>query len=323
MRKIVVTGCAGFIGSHVCEHLIDQNYTLIGLDNFDPFYSRSIKENNITDLLKRNNFTFTEADLTNLNSCIPHFKNADLVIHLAGKAGVRPSILEPQLYIDHNITATKNVLEAMRLNNVHKMLFASSSSIYGNNPQVPWSESLNVDNPISPYAFSKKACELLNYTYHHLYQLDILNLRFFTVFGPRQRPDLAIHKFVRLIENGEQITMFGDGQTSRDYTFVSDTCNGILSAMNYLLETDGVYNTINLGNNHPVQLRHLIQMLGEATGTTPDIQQLPMQPGDVNTTYADITKAQKLIGYRPKVKMEEGLQAFVNWYRQTHLTKSI
>ncbi len=321
MHTIVVTGCAGFIGSHLSELLIDQGYKVIGIDNFDPFYPRKIKEANINQLMKHDHFVFIEADLTDQQKCFNYIHQAEVVIHLAGKAGVRPSILKPQQYIDHNITATKNTLEAMRKNGIKKMLFASSSSIYGNNPNMPWHESLNVDNPISPYAFSKKSCELLNHTYHHLYNLDILNLRFFTVFGPRQRPDLAIHKFVKLIERGDEITMYGDGKTARDYTYVEDTCSGIMKALNYILNHESVFDTLNLGHHHPVQLGDLIKMIGEATGVTPKIKKLPMQPGDVDRTYADISKAQELIGYCPKTKMIDGIKEFVKWYRQTPVTK--
>lgn len=323
MQNIVVTGCAGFIGSHLCEELLKLKYYIIGIDNFDPFYPKEIKESNLHQLRKNSNFTFIEADLTDMKNCLNHINYAEAVIHLAGKAGVRPSIEHPDLYIDNNITATKNILEAMRRNSISKMLFASSSSIYGNNPKTPWNESLNVDNPISPYAFSKKSCELLNHTYHHLYNLDILNLRFFTVFGPRQRPDLAIHKFVKLIENNEEITMYGDGNTSRDYTYVKDTCNGIINALEYITNNENVFDTVNLGHHHPVKLKDLINMIGDATGVTPKIKQLPMQAGDVDITYADISKAQNLLGYCPKTEMKDGLREFVKWYRQTHVKEKI
>ncbi|MBI9060749.1 MAG: GDP-mannose 4,6-dehydratase [Marinilabiliaceae bacterium] len=323
MQNIVVTGCAGFIGSHLCEELLKLKYHIIGIDNFDPFYPKEIKESNLHQLLGNSNFTFIEADLADIQNCINHINQAEVVIHLAGKAGVRPSIEHPDLYIDNNITATKNVLEAMRKNSISKMLFASSSSVYGNNPKTPWSESLNVDNPISPYAFSKKSCELLNHTYHHLYNLDILNLRFFTVFGPRQRPDLAIHKFVKLIENNQEITMYGDGNTSRDYTYVKDTCSGIIKALEYITDNENVFDTLNLGHHHPVKLKDLINMIGDATGITPKIKRLPMQPGDVDITYADISKAQNLFGYCPKTEMKDGLSEFVKWYRQTHVTQNI
>jgi len=323
MQNIVVTGCAGFIGSHLCEELLKLKYHIIGIDNFDPFYPKEIKESNLHHLLGNSYFTFIETDLADIQNCINHINQAEVVIHLAGKAGVRPSIEHPDLYIDNNITATKNVLEAMRKNSITKMLFASSSSVYGNNPKTPWSESLNVDNPISPYAFSKKSCELLNHTYHHLYNLDILNLRFFTVFGPRQRPDLAIHKFVKLIENNQEITMYGDGNTSRDYTYVKDTCGGIIKALEYITDNENVFDTLNLGHHHPVKLKDLITMIGDATGITPKIKQLPMQPGDVDITYADISKAQNLLGYCPKTEMKDGLSEFVKWYRQTHVTKEL
>ncbi len=315
MTKIVVTGCAGFIASHLCEKLLALNYQVIGIDNFDPYYDRKIKESNLNEFINHPNMTFYEMDLK-AKGAKTLFKGASVVIHLAGKAGVRPSIEDPQKYIDDNITATLSVLDAMVEHNIKKLLFASSSSIYGNNPNTPWSESLSVDNPISPYAFTKKACELLNHSYHHLYKLDILNLRFFTVYGPRQRPDLAIHKFIKLIASGKEIPMFGDGSTSRDYTFVLDTVDGILGALKYITQNENIYDIVNLGNNTPVPLHYLIKKIGEALNILPKTKQMPMQPGDVDTTFADISKAQELFNYQPKTTLEEGLKQFVNWHNR-------
>ena len=235
-------------------------------------------------------------------------------MHLAGKAGVRPSIEDPQGYISANIVATQNILDLMKDRGIRKMAFASSSSVYGNCKETPFHEGMDVSLPISPYAATKKTCELINHTYHYLHGLDIINMRFFTVFGPRQRPDLAIHKFTKLIREGKQISMFGDGSTARDYTYIEDTLAGIVSAIHYLLKHDKVFETINLGNNHPVLLRDMIAAIYKATGKNPNIKQLPMQPGDVDITYADITKAKQLLGYQPKFDFKEGVKRFVEWY---------
>ncbi|TAJ12960.1 NAD-dependent epimerase/dehydratase family protein [Marinilabiliaceae bacterium JC017] len=314
MRKTLVTGCAGFIGSHLCEALLDKGFEVTGIDNFDPFYDKSYKLSNLITARKNSHFVFYEEDLLNYDRIASIFKGHDVVIHLAGKAGVRPSILDPQAYIDNNISATRNVLDAMREAGIFKLLFASSSSIYGNNPHTPWHESLDVNNPISPYAFSKKGCELLNHTYHHLYGIDILNLRFFTVFGPRQRPDLAIHKFFKKFYRDEPISMYGDGDSARDYTFVSDTVQGILGALDYVLYKENVFDVVNLGHHHPVKLIDLINAIGEVVGKKPRIDQLPMQPGDVDITYADISRAKELFDYHPVVTLKEGLQAFEKWF---------
>jgi len=320
MKNIIVTGCAGFIGSHLCERLLKDGSFVIGIDNFDPFYSRSIKESNMNKFKNNPNFRFLEFDLSDkeeLNKQLKGIK-ADLIIHLAGKAGVRPSIENPEDYIRANIISTQNILSFMKDNDIKKLAFASSSSIYGNTKDTPFNEEQNVNKPISPYAFTKKACELLNYTYHALYGIDILNLRFFTVFGPRQRPDLAIHKFTKLIINNQEIPMFGDGTTSRDYTYFEDTINGICLSAEYLFNHKKVYEIINLGNNHPVKLLDLIATIEKATGKKAKIKQLPMQSGDVEITYANIDKAKKLLGYQPKYSFEEGINNFVIWYKQIY-----
>jgi len=318
MKNIIVTGCAGFIGSHLCERLLKDGSFVIGIDNFDPFYSRSIKESNMNKFRNHPNFKFLEFDLSDkedLNKQLNGTK-ADLIIHLAGKAGVRPSIENPEDYIRANIISTQNILSFMKDNDIKKLAFASSSSIYGNTKDTPFNEEQDVNKPISPYAFTKKACELLNYTYHALYNIDILNLRFFTVFGPRQRPDLAIHKFTKLIINNQEIPMFGDGTTSRDYTYFEDTVNGICLSAEYLFNHKKVYEIINLGNNHPVKLLDLIATIEKATGKKAKIKQLPMQSGDVEITYANIDKAKRLLGYQPKYSFEEGINNFVNWYKE-------
>ena len=313
MSSIIITGCAGFIGSNLAEKLVSLGHEVLGVDNFDPFYPREIKEMNLAGLKTSKHFRFIEADIT-----MPDFLGnitapADCVVHLASKAGVRPSIENAESYIRTIVIGTTNVLEWMRKTGSKKMIYASSSSVYGNNKKVPFSETDNVDRPISPYAASKKACELLNYTYHHLYDLDIVNLRFFTVYGPRQRPDLAIRKFVELIRQDKPITLFGDGQTGRDYTYIDDIVDGICGAINYVHINRGVYEIFNLGNSNPVKLIELVEALYDLLGKRPQIEFAPMQSGDVDFTFADISKANKLLGYSPKTSLSSGLQKFIDW----------
>jgi len=315
--KIFLTGCAGFIGSHVCERLLKEGHQVTGVDNFDPFYSRSVKEYNLASSLAHPAFTFIEADLTDFIRLQKIEGAFDVVIHLAAKAGVRPSIDNPIPYMLTNINGTHNILEWMTKKKIMKLIFASSSSVYGNNKKLPFSEADPVDHPISPYAATKKSAEVINYTYHHLYHIDMLNLRFFTVYGPRQRPDLAIHKFVKAILNNQPITLYGKGDTARDYTYINDTVNGVIQSLNYIHQATGVYELINLGNSHPVKLSELVEGIYRVLGRKPDIQYLPMQQGDVDITYADISHAKKLLGYDPRISMEEGLKSFVDWYKTT------
>lgn len=316
MQTILVTGCAGFIGSNLSEALLEDGYRVIGIDNFDPFYDKSIKEKNLEKLHSFENFKFYQLDLSLENALFIIENTIHAIIHLAAKAGVLPSLKDPKAYIKANIDGSNNVLDFMQQRNIKKLLFASSSSVYGNSVQIPFKESEPLDKPISPYAFTKKSCELQNFVYHHLYGIDILNLRFFTVFGPRQRPDLAIHKFVKLIEQKQPINMYGDGSSARDYTYVEDTISGISSALTYLINNEKVYDTINLGNNTPISLREMISSIYEIMGETPNIKQMPMQPGDVNITYADISKAQKLLNYHPKTSFKEGLVKFIKWHNE-------
>ncbi len=311
MEYVLVTGAAGFIGSHLCERLISDGYAVVGVDNFDPFYARRIKEQNLSNLIYHPNFTLIELDLRfgNLEDALQSYKFS-YVVHLAGKVGVRPSIEHPQDYVDHNISVTLKVLEYMRKSKIDKLIFASSSSIYGNNPNAPWSEDLDVCEPVSPYAFSKKSCELLNYSYHYLYNIDILNLRFFTVYGPRQRPDLAIAKFFKLIKDKLPLPVYGDGSTMRDYTYISDIIDGIVLSMSYLLENRKVYEIINLGNGNPIAMSALIDQLKVVVSEDIRIQNLPEQQGDVKLTSANITKARRLIGFSPKVDFLSGVTNF-------------
>ncbi len=314
-NQILVTGCAGFIGSHLTERLLDSGCRVVGIDNFDPFYDRFIKERNLTSALAHPNFTFVEADIRDTAWLNTLDADIETVIHIAAKAGVRPSIEQPAEYISTNITGTYNLLNWMHSKRISKLVFASSSSVYGNNEKIPFSETDAVEQPISPYAFTKRSGELLTYTYHHLYNMSVVNLRFFTVYGERQRPDLAIHKFVKMIDRDEPIPMFGQGDTSRDYTYVSDTVDGIMAALRYVSEHPNRYEIINLGNHSPVTLQTLVETLYRLMEKTPNVQHLPKQPGDVERTYADVSRAARLLGYSPNVLLDEGLSRFVDWYK--------
>jgi len=310
--NILVTGAAGFIGSHVCEHFIETNHCVTGIDNFDDFYSAELKNLNLAKLHKDNKFQFQKIDIRDskgLNSIFDSYK-IDIVIHLAAKAGVRPSMDSIAEYYDVNVNGTVSLLECMRSHGVKKMIFASSSSIYGNNKKVPFSETDTVDNPISPYAATKKSGELLCHVYSHLYEFDITCLRFFTVFGPRQRPDLAIHKFTRLIDIGKPVPFYGDGSTSRDYTYVDDIVNGIKCAVNYL----NGYRIYNIGESKVINLKSLVETIELILGKKAILNYLPMQQGDVDKTYADISKAKEEIGYDTKYDIEIGLREFIEWY---------
>jgi len=319
MAKILVTGCAGFIGSHLTEILLDKGVEVVGIDNFDPFYDINIKKKNLSVFENNPNFTFIRADLSKkaiLNSLFPD--DIYLVIHLAGKAGVRPSFDDPVGFIEANIVATQNLLEEMRTRNINKLIFASSSSVYGNIKEIPLSEKMDVSNPISPYAATKKACELLTYTYFYNFKINVINLRFFTVFGPRQRPDLAIHKFVSQIKKGKPVTMYGEGNTARDYTYINDIIRGILGSIRYISKNEKVYEIINLGNNKPIFLKEMINTVYRIMKKNPDIIKEPLQPGDVDITYADITKARALLNYKPNYNFNEGIINFINWYNQEY-----
>ncbi len=319
MRTVLVTGSAGFIGSHLSERLLADGYRVVGLDNFDPFYDRALKEENLAALRRHSHFTFCEADLRHgpavLSAALPAgFSYYDAVIHLAAKAGVGPSLREPAAYLENNVLGTTHLLEWMRQQDIRTLVFASSSSVYGNTPHTPFRE----DEPllarcISPYAASKLAGEELTFTYHHLYKMSVLNARFFTVYGPRQRPDLAIHKFARLLRAGQPIPVYGDGSMARDYTFVADTVDGIVRGLEYVLANPGTYETVNLGNSQPVPLLALVAAVGEAVGVVPELRFQPTQAGDVDITYADNTKAHRLLGYAPQTPLAEGLRQFVAW----------
>jgi UDP-glucuronate 4-epimerase len=338
--KVLITGAAGFIGSHLSERLLNNGWIVIGVDNFDDFYDPQIKRRNIAGCLANKNFHLIEADIRdstamdkaiqrlkmeNVKSKIAHnaqrTTHNEIIIHLAARAGVRPSIEKPLLYADVNINGTMVLLETAKKHKVNKFIFGSSSSVYGNNKKVPFSEDDNVDFPISPYAATKKAGELICHTYHHLYGIYITCLRFFTVYGPRQRPDLAIHKFAKLIEQDKPIPVFGDGAMMRDFTYIDDIIDGTVAAINHLSShesraTSHVFNIYNLGESRPITVNDLIAEIEKALGKKAVKKYLPPQPGDVERTYADVTKAVRELGYKPKTTIEQGLAEFVKWLRQ-------
>ena len=310
--KAVVTGAAGFIGSHLTERLLKEGWTVTGVDNFDAFYDPGVKRRNLAGCLSDPSFRLVEADIRDANAMQDAIaRDTDVIVHLAARAGVRPSIAEPQLYMDVNINGTVVLLEAARKQNVGRFIFASSSSVYGNNRKVPFSEDDNVDFPISPYAASKKAGELICHTYHHLYGIAINCLRFFTVYGPRQRPDLAIHKFARLIEAGKPIPVYGDGTMMRDFTYIDDILHGVMAAIDRCTD----YEIFNLGESQPISVTDLISELETALGKKAIQESLPLQPGDVDRTFADVSKAEVQLGYKPSTDIRTGLARFVEWLR--------
>ena len=313
--NFLVTGGAGFIGSHVCERLLHAGHAVWAFDDLNPFYDPQIKRANLRDIQSlAKPFEFIHGDLTDATAVEELFREVkfDQVIHLAARAGVRPSLQEPALYQRVNVEGTVNILEAARKTGVKKLTIASSSSVYGVNAKVPFAESDPIFSAISPYAASKLASEALGHVYHHIYGLDIVMLRFFTAYGPRQRPDLAIHKFAQLISAGKPIPVFGDGSTARDYTYVSDIVDGILACTR---NTFG-YEVFNLGESQTVTLSRLIQLLEKALGQTAVLDRQPLQPGDVPITYADISQARAKLGYQPRVGIEQGIPLFVDWFRR-------
>ena len=322
MKTILVTGGAGFIGSHLSERLLKEGNKVLVIDNFNNYYDPAIKRNNIEEVKKTcvennislDNYKVFEGDIRDNEFLKEVFSNKiDSIIHLAAMAGVRPSIEAPSLYYDVNITGTVNLLEICRENNIKQFVFASSSSVYGNNEKVPFAESDMVDNPISPYAATKKSGELLCHTYHHLFDMNIACLRFFTVYGPRQRPDLAINKFTTLILEHKEIPFYGDGTTSRDYTFVDDIVSGIVSSINYVNTNDNVFEIFNLGGDKTVSLIEMVETIEDILGKKAKLNKLPMQPGDVNRTCADIAHSRETIGYNPKTTFKEGMKKFIEW----------
>ena len=297
----------------MCDRLIRAGEEVVGLDNFDPFYARDVKVANLTSLRDAAAFRLVEADVRDPDALRGLPGSIETVIHLAARAGVRPSIAEPALYHDVNVLGTVRLLEWVRERGIERFVFGSSSSVYGNNEKVPFSEDDPVDHPISPYAATKRSAELACHAYRHLFGISTVCLRFFTVYGPRQRPDLAIHKFARLMRRGEPVPMFGDGASQRDYTYIDDILAGIDGALSFLDANPGVFEIVNLGESRTVSLREMIRCLASALCVDPEIRFLPPQPGDVDRTFADVSKARGLFGYEPSTPFEEGVARFVRW----------
>jgi UDP-glucuronate 4-epimerase len=311
--NFLITGGAGFIGSHICERLLHSGHAVWALDDLNSFYDPALKRRNLEAIqgLKKP-FHFVQSDVTKaaeVSSLLAAIK-FDQLVHLAARAGVRPSLEEPALYQRVNVEGTVNLLEAARRHGVRKVIIASSSSVYGVNSKVPFSESDPILHAISPYAASKLACEALGHVYHHVYGLEVVALRFFTVYGPRQRPDLAIHKFARLIRAGKPIPVYGDGTTARDYTYIDDIVDGVIACT----ERAFGYEIFNLGESQTVKLNRLIELLESALGQTAVVEHLPAQPGDVPLTFADISKARERLDYSPTVPIEQGIPRFVKWF---------
>jgi UDP-glucuronate 4-epimerase len=319
MSKLLVTGAAGFIGSHLCEALLAAGYSVIGIDNFDAFYPRGVKEQNLAGLRAHAGFSFVEGDIG--HDPLP-LADVDAVIHLAARPGVQPSLKDPAGYMDSNVTATARLLEEVRRHGIGRVVFGSSSSVYGESTPAPFAEDAIADTPISPYAASKRAGELVARVFTHLYGTRIACLRFFTVYGPRQRPDLAVYRFTARILAGQPIQMRGDGSSERDYTYVSDIVDGIQAALEWTTRAgDGgqePWRVFNLGGGDRVRLDRLIATIGAATGRKPVIERAADQPGDVSLTAADLRRSSRELGYRPQVGIEAGIGRFVSWYKETH-----
>ncbi len=319
MSRLLVTGAAGFIGSHLCEALLAAGHQVAGVDNFDPFYPRAVKERNLSALRGHAGFSFSEGDVE--RDPLP-LDGVEAIIHLAAKPGVQPSLDNPVSYMETNVSATTRLLDLARRGGITRVVFGSSSSVYGESTPAPFAEDAVADQPISPYAASKRAGELVSRAFTHLYGTRIACLRFFTVYGPRQRPDLAIHRFTARIVADQSIQMRGDGSSERDYTYVSDVVDGIQAALEWTSRAGSgkiePWRVFNLGGGGRVRLDRLIALIGAAAGRTPVIERGPDQPGDVSLTAADLRRSERELGYRPKVGIEEGLRRFVAWYREVH-----
>ena len=343
MKNFLITGGAGFIGSTVAEKLLNNGDKVVVVDNFNDFYdynrkirnileitnnfnkinefenlSKDEKMNKLIEIVNSDNFTLIYGDIRDREAMDRVFaeNSFDLVFNPAAMAGVRPSLLDPMLYEDVNIRGYMNLLELCKKYGVKKFVQASSSSVYGNNKEVPFKETAIVDFAISPYAATKKSCEVMGHVYHNLYNIDMVQLRFFTVYGPKQRPDLAIHKFTKMILEDKPIPFYGDGTTKRDYTYIDDIVDGILKSMSYLFNNENVYEIFNLGESHVVSLKEMVETIENALGKKATLDIQPMQPGDIDKTYADISKAKAMIGYEPQTNFAEGIRKFVEWYKR-------
>lgn len=316
--NILLTGGAGFIGSHLAERFLEAGHGVVVLDNFDDFYDPDVKSRNLEHARRFDRFMEIRGDIREPASYARVPDDIDTVVHLAARAGVRPSIKDPQLYVDVNLRGTMDLLEFMRARGIKRLLFGSSSSVYGDNAPVPFREDEPGDRPISPYAATKRAGELLVHSHNHLWGIGAVCLRFFTVYGPRQRPDLAICKFARMLTEGEPIPMFGDGTSERDYTYIDDIVDGIDGALDYLLRNPGTYEVVNLGSARTISLRRMIEEVAAAMDIEPRIARLGEQPGDVLRTFADVAKAERLFGYRPSLPFREGVHRFATWFKEQH-----
>jgi UDP-glucuronate 4-epimerase len=317
---VLITGAAGFIGSHVAQYLLARGQPVVGLDNFDPFYPAAAKQRNLREISTNSNFTFIEGDITDPAVVTRAAAGVEGVIHLAAKAGVRPSIADPAGYMRANVVGTSVVLEAAKLSKASRVVVASSSSVYGNNPKVPFSETDDVSRPISPYAASKRATELVCSAHQHLTGMPTACLRFFTVFGPRQRPDLAIQQFIARIIAGETIKMFGDGTTSRDYTYIDDIVRGVVAAYDRIAsfkapEDGTAFRIWNLGGSSPVSLREMIAAIERVVGREAKIERISTQPGDVERTFADLSRSARELDFKPRTRLEEGIAMQLAWHR--------
>ena len=316
MKRILVTGAAGFIGSHLVEHLLERGDRVAGLDDFNDCYDPAVKRRNLSVALGNDRFKLYEADICDEAGLreVFEWEHSDVVVHLAARAGVRPSLKEPNLYHRVNVIGGQHILDACRDFRPSHLVFASSSSVYGGCTEVPFKEDNPVHRPISPYAATKRMNELQGHVYSHVYGLNVTMLRFFTVYGPRQRPDMAIHMFTKAILDGNPVSMFGDGSTRRDYTYIDDIIDGVIRCVDRPFR----YEIFNLGEQHTTSLRELIDLVSKHCGKPARIEQKPSQPGDVEITYADIDHAREVLGYNPRFTMDEGIRRFVAWYRQEY-----
>lgn len=317
MKTFFITGGAGFIGSTLVGRLLKEGNKVIVIDNFNDYYNPILKEQNISEFLNNKNFKLYRNDIRSIKDLSKIFdeNKIDVIVHLAAMAGVRPSIENPILYQEVNGLGTQNVLEEAKKHKIKNLVMASSSSVYGNCKLVPFKEDMIVDYAISPYAATKKANEVMAHVYHKLNNMNIIMLRFFTVYGPKQRPDLAINKFTKLMINDEEIPMYGDGSTSRDYTYIDDIVDGIIKSCDYVMNNNDVFEIINLGSNNPISLKEMIEIIGKTLNKKPRIKELPMQPGDVDKTYACIDKASRILGYNPNTSFHDGIKKFIEWYK--------
>jgi UDP-glucuronate 4-epimerase len=322
MTRVLITGAAGFIGSHLVEALTGRGDEVVGIDNFDPFYARDVKERNLREIGQRAGFRFHELDMLEVGRVARLLTPETVIVHLAAKAGVRPSIADPVAYAHANVAGAAAIIEAARHVGLSRIVFGSSSSVYGDSTPVPFREDAAAIEPVSPYAATKRAGELLFHALAPIHGFRVASLRFFTVFGPRQRPDLAIHAFARRMAEGKPLTLFGDGTQARDYTYCDDIVAGVTAAVDWTERAPVGCDTFNLGGNRPVALRRLVEELSCAMDIRPELEWAPMQPGDVQQTCADVEKSRRILGYEAKTPFDEGIRRFVTWFREVYARRS-